>query len=58
MSKRIAPDKEGAIEASFNSGSYKGDVKKIISVYTNDSTNSVVKLALKAKVFPACPWIK
>jgi len=46
----IRPGESGTIRATFNSGSYKGKVVKVIYVYTNDPENSEVALTFNAEV--------
>jgi hypothetical protein len=46
----IKPGESSSIKAVFNSGGYKGNVTKVIYVYTNDPKNSEVVLMLNADV--------
>lgn len=46
----IKPGESSSIKAVFNSGGYKGNVTKVIYVYTNDPKNSEVVLMLNAEV--------
>jgi len=46
----IKPGVSSSIKALFNSGGYKGNVTKVIYVYTNDPKNSEVALMLNADV--------
>jgi hypothetical protein len=49
-STNIKSGESGTIKATFNSGSYKGKVVKVIYVYTNDPENSEVVLTFNTDV--------
>lgn len=48
--KIISPGKTGEIKATFNSGSYKGNVTKSITVLSNDPDSPKYKLTLSGKI--------
>ncbi|MFQ5714019.1 MAG: DUF1573 domain-containing protein [Candidatus Scalinduaceae bacterium] len=48
--KIISPGKTGEIKATFNSGSYKGNVTKSITVLSNDPNSPKYKLTLSGKI--------
>lgn len=51
----VKPGASSSIKAVFNSGGYKGEVTKIIYVYTNDPENSEAILTLTADVDQPAP---
>ena len=48
--KALAPHEKAELKASFDSGRFKGEVKKMISVYSNDQNSPVLTLYLLAEV--------
>lgn len=48
--KIISPGKTGEIKATFNSGSYKGNVTKSITVLSNDPNSPKYKLTLSGEI--------
>jgi hypothetical protein len=50
-SRQVEPGKTGAIPIQFNSGNFRGDVVKTITVTCNDATQPTVLLQLKAHIW-------
>lgn len=50
-SRQVAPGKTGTIPIQFSSGSFHGDVTKMITVSCNDATQPTVILQLKAHIW-------
>ncbi len=48
--KVLAPGEHGEIQTSFDSTSFRGDISKTVYLYTNDPTQPMVQLQLKAIV--------
>lgn len=48
--QEYAPGKGGVLELDCMFGSYPGDLRRTVHVYTNDPDQNVVALALKAKI--------
>ncbi len=49
-SKNIMPGKTGEVKVTFNTQSYKGDVKKQVTVYSNDQDTPKYKLTISGNV--------
>lgn len=50
-SRQVEPGKTGSIPIQFNSGNFRGDVTKMITVTCNDTTQPTVTLQLKAHIW-------
>lgn len=50
-SRQVEPGKTGSIPIQFSSGSFHGDVTKMITVTCNDATQPTVMLQLKAHIW-------
>ena len=48
--KNIPPGKTGEIKATFNSGSYRGNVKKSITVTSNDPNSPTYRLSISGEI--------
>lgn len=46
----LEPDESTAINVTFNSGKYSGEVKQFIYVHTDNADSPVVKFIIKAEV--------
>jgi hypothetical protein len=51
-SEKIPPGKSGRIEVTFNSNTYTGKVTRLVRVHSNDPSNQIVTLTVKADVLP------
>jgi hypothetical protein len=48
--KVLAPNEKAQLKATFDSGRFKGEVRKMISVYSNDQNSPILTLYLLAEV--------
>jgi hypothetical protein len=48
--KNVPPGKTGEIKATFNSGSYRGNVKKTITVASNDPNSPTYRLSISGEI--------
>lgn len=48
--KNVPPGKTGEIKATFNSGSYRGNVKKNITVTSNDPNSPTYRLSISGEI--------
>lgn len=55
-SKNIPPGGKGSIKISFSSSTYVGKISRHVKVHTNDPSNQILDLTIKADVLP--PKIK